>query len=131
MKVLQNKFLALILTSIIMLSATGCSKNDDNPVNNFQKVVFKVEASSDALINMVVYGFDAELTSATSISSQSWTSPEIKIPSNANVASITSNARGTLSSSSLTVRIYIDGVLKKEGKSTGTALSSMVQYNLK
>lgn len=79
---------------------------------------------------MAVYGYDATLTTVSGINSQSWTSPELTVPSGANVASIIANAAGANASSTLKVQVYVDGVLKKEGTSTGTALSATAQYNL-
>lgn len=130
MKVSQNKlakFVALFFTIPLLIN---CSSDDKGPNNTTKKVVFKAEASTGSSINMAVYGYDATLTSVSSINNQSWTSPEITVPASANVASVIANAMGANAASTLKVQVYVNGVLKKEGTSTGTALSATAQYDL-
>lgn len=127
----KNKLATLILLIFATLFFFSCSKDDDSPINTSNKVIFKAETSSGSLINMIVYGYDTTLTTISNVNSQSWTSPEITVPSNANVASIMVNAMGASASSSLKVQVYVNGTLEKEGTSTGTALSATAQYNLK
>lgn len=127
----KNKLATLILLIFATLFFFSCSKDDDSPINTSNKVIFKAEASSGSLINMIVYGYDTTLTTISNVNSQSWTSPEITVPSNANVASIMVNAMGASASSSLKVQVYVNGTLEKQGTSTGTALSATAQYNLK
>lgn len=123
--------IAYVLFSLVLIQTlTSCSKNDA-PKSSTKKIVFKAEASSGVLVKMVVYGFDTDLTSISNANVQTWTSPEITIPADYNVATITANAMGTNSSSTLKVKIFIDGVEKKVNTSTGTALSATAQYNLK
>lgn len=129
----KNKINSWILILITSFSVLGCSKGGggDTPANASHKVVFKAEASAGSLINMVVYGHDVTLTTVSAIKKQSWTSPEMDVPASANVASIIANAAGASASATLKVQVYVDGVLKKEGTSTGTALSATAQHNLK
>ncbi len=130
MKVSQNKFAKLIVLICTIPFLLNCSSDDNEPNNTSKKIVFKAETSAGSSINMAVYGYDATLTTVSGINSQSWTSPELTVPSGANVASIIANAAGANASSTLKVQVYVDGVLKKEGTSTGTALSATAQYNL-
>ncbi|MBL7704082.1 MAG: hypothetical protein JNM21_00915 [Taibaiella sp.] len=125
------KLKALILFIFTTLLLVSCSKDKSNPINTEHKVVFKATASSGSSVNMIVYGYDATLTTLSSVNSSSWTSPEITVPANATVASITANAMGADASATLKVQVYVDGVLKKEGNSMGTALSATAQYNLR
>lgn len=122
---------AFILFSFTTFFLFSCSKDKSNPINTEHKVVFKATASSGSAVNMVVYGYDATLTTLSSVNSASWTSPEITVPANATVATITANAMGANAAATLKVQVYVDGVLKKEGNSAGTALSATAQYNLK
>lgn len=125
------KLKALILFVFTTLVLFSCSKNKSNPFSTEHKVVFKATASSGSSINMIVYGYDATLTTLSSVNSSSWTSSEVTVPANATVASITANAIGANAAATLKVEVYVDGVLKKEGNSMGTALSATAQYNLK
>jgi len=132
----MNHFGITVLVAIAILFLGSCSDKNDStptptPAPTSKKLVFKAEASAGSTVNMVVYGYDGTLTTATSINSQSWTSPEITVPGDATVATITTNGRGVDASSSLKVQVYIDDVMKKEGTGTGTALSAAAQYNLK
>lgn len=133
MRTTKNKFTAIIiLFAIVNFLFWGCSKkNDDTPSGSSKKVVFKAEASVGSSVNLAVYGYDASLTTASSLSGTTWTSPEITVPASANVASITVNGMGSNASSTLKVQIFVNGELKKEGTSSGTALSAFAQFNLK
>lgn len=131
MKTLKNKLATITLLLLTVLSISGCSKDDDSPPRGTAtKVVFKAEVSSGSTLNMAVYGYDTHLTTASGLNSQSWTSPEITVPNNATVVSIMSNAVGADAAATLKVRIFVNGVLKKEATSTGTALSATAQYNM-
>jgi hypothetical protein len=130
MKVLQNKFAKFIVLIFVIPLVVNCSSDDKGPSNTTKKVIFKAEASTGSSINMAVYGYDATLTTVSSINNQSWTSPEITVPASANVASVIANAMGANAASTLKVQVYVNGVLKKEGTSTGTALSATAQYDL-
>ena len=107
----------------------GCSKGDE-PTSTSKKVVFKAEASAGSTVRMIVYGYDASLTTISNANTQTWTSSEIVVPATANVASISGNGMGANAAATLKVQIYVNGQLKKEGTSTGTALSVTSQHNL-
>jgi hypothetical protein len=123
--------ISCVLFSLMLIQILASCRKDDTPSISSKKIVYKVEASTDASIKMVVYGFDTDLTSISNANVQTWTSPEITISSNYNVATITANAMGTNATSTLKVKIFIDGVEKKVNTSTGTALSATAQYNLR
>lgn len=123
------KMAGLICGLVLVQTLTSCSK-DDEPTGSPKKIVFKAEASAGVLVNMVVYGYDNNLTTVSRADVQTWTSPEINVPASANVATITANAMGTNAASTLKVKVYVDGVEKKENTSTGTALSATAQLNL-
>ncbi|KLT65322.1 hypothetical protein [Pedobacter sp. BMA] len=122
-------FFALMLVT----GFTGCKKDDDNvdgPSKTSHKVVFKMVASAGSSISTVVYGYDSQITSATTLSGTTWTSPEITVPAGTVSLNVTGNARGVDASSSLKAQIYVDGELKKEGSSTGAVLSALASYSL-
>lgn len=125
-----NKIAAWVLAVACIAFLVRCSKND-TPAGKSKKLVFKAEASAGAAINLAVYGYDATLTTASSLSGTTWTSPEVTAPASASLASLTVNAIGVNAASTLKVQVYVNGVLKKEGTSSGTALSATAQYNLK
>lgn len=127
-KVSTIKTASVLFCLALVHTLPGCSKEKEPKIS--QKIVFKAEASSGVAINMLVYGFDADLTTLSNVDAQTWTSPEIVIPANKSVATITANAMGTNSTATLKVKILIDGVEKKLITSTGTALSATAQYNL-
>lgn len=131
-KKITTEITTFALLLITLISLTACSKDNKNtsPAKS-HKLVYKAEASAGSKVNMSVYGYDATLTTASGLSGTTWTSPEITAPANANLASITVNGIGANSSSTLKVQIFVDGVLKKEGTSTGTALSATAQYSLR
>lgn len=128
-RISKIKIASVLFSLVLIQTLTSCSK-DDEPKNSSKKIVFKAEASSGILVNMVVYGFDTDLTPISNANVQTWTSPEITIPADYAVASITANAIGTNAASTLKVKILVDGVEKKVNTSTGTALSATAQYNL-
>ncbi len=122
-------FFALMLVTGFM----GCKKDDDNVDGSSKtshKVVFKMVASAGSSISTVVYGYDSQITSATTLSGTTWTSPEITVPAGTVSLNVTGNARGVDASSSLKAQIYVDGELKKEGSSTGAVLSALASYSL-
>jgi hypothetical protein len=129
-KKMKIKIASVLFSLFLIQTLLSCNK-DDEPKISSKKIVFKAEASSGVLVNMVVYGFDTDLTTNSSANVQTWTSQEITLPANYNVATITANAMGTNATSTLKVKIFIDGVEKKVSTSTGTALSATAQYNLK
>lgn len=128
-----KKIAAMLVLAASALSFTGCSKDDGEDSNggNGHKLVFKAEVSAGSSINQSVYGYDSSLTTVTGLSGLTWTSPEVTAPANARVASFVVNAVGANASSTLKLQIFVDGVLKKESMSTGTALVSQAQYALR
>lgn len=126
MKFLRNALLTLMFASIF----TGCSKDDDHkPSSTSHKVIFKATASAGSNISVAVYGYDNTPTSATGLSGTTWTSPEINVPAGTVLTTATVNAMGANASSSLKVQVFVDGEFKKEGTSTGQALTASVSYS--
>lgn len=130
--VLKFKAVLFFLISIIVAFQSGCQKSEkDDHLWKPKKAIFKAHTSGDTKIQTVGYGFDGTLTNVSGINSTGWTSGEVDIPHGATVASIYSNAMSVGKVDTITVQIYIDGVLKEEGRSFGNALSANARCNLK
>ncbi len=134
MKKLNFKINPFVLSIFIVLLFVGCSDDDNggsgSPTPSTFEIVFKAEASAGSTLNTCTFGYDSTLTSASSIGGTTWSSTTITAPSNATIATVSMNAIGNNSSSTLKVQIYVNGILKKEAFSTGTALAAIAQYNL-
>lgn len=124
----MKKHLFLTLTALVTLVLTSCSKKDDAPAKSSHKVVFKAQTSSDSRIEIAVYGYDTKTTTASSLSGSTWTSPELTVPAGTAVANVSVSGIGVNASSSLKVQIFVDGVMKSEGTSTGEALSAGASF---
>jgi len=133
MKTEKNKIATFLILALSAFAFTSCSKDDGDDANggNSHKLVFKAEVSAGSSINQSVYGYDTSLTTVTGLGGLAWTSPEVTAPANARVASFVVNAVGANASSTLKLQVFVDGVLKKESTSTGTALVSQAQYTLR
>jgi hypothetical protein len=132
MKKLISILIAAALLMAVALVFTSCSNDDNGPTaSTTSKILFKAEASEGSVLRTITYGYDSTLQTVSNAGSQTWTSVEITAPENANVATVTANAIGADNSATLTVKIYVDGILKKEITSTGSALAAVAQYNLK
>ncbi|MET0571353.1 MAG: hypothetical protein ABWZ79_07995 [Pedobacter agri] len=133
MKNTKIKTWVLSLFALMLITGfVGCKKDDNNdgPSKTSHKVVFKMVASAGSSISTVVYGYDSQITTATTLSGTTWTSPEITVPAGTVSLNVTGNASGVDASSSLKAQIYVDGELKKEGSSTGAILSALASYSL-
>ncbi|WP_316830860.1 hypothetical protein [Pedobacter aquatilis] len=114
---------------VMVTSLFACKKdNEVGPSKTSHKVVFKLEASAGSSISTVVYGYDSNATTSTSLSGTSWTSPEITVPAGTITLNIASGATGANANSTLKAQIYVDGELKKEGTSSGAILSASASY---
>ncbi|WP_419868404.1 hypothetical protein [Chryseobacterium sp. CT-SW4] len=130
--VLKGAFV-LLLTTMFFGWVTSCSNDDDDNngggnAGNSHKVVFKAIASAGSNIDVAVYAYDSNSTSATSLSGTTWTSPEITVPAGTYNVNVGATAIGADASSTLKVQIYVDGELKKEGTSSGQILSAQANY---
>lgn len=123
-KTLVLSFFAVMLFTCLI----SCKKDEDQPSKSSHKVVFKLEASAGSNITTVVYGYDTNATTATSLSGTTWTSPEITVPAGTMMLNIASGATGANANSTLKAQIYVDGELKKEGTSSGAVLSASASY---
>lgn len=122
-------FLGLILGIIsLSLCLSACSKDDDMPSSKSHKVVFKAMVSEGSSISDAVYGIDEQLSSVTSLEGTTWSSEEVTANAGAINANVSITATGVDANSTLTVQIYVDGALKKEGKSKGKTLVGMASY---
>ncbi|WP_267405166.1 MULTISPECIES: hypothetical protein [unclassified Chryseobacterium] len=128
---LRGTFVVLLAAMFIGFVSSCSSDDDDNPVNGAgkqHKVVFKAIASSGSNIDVAVYGIDGNPTTASSLSGETWSSPEITSEKGAYGANVAVNAIGASASSTLKVQIWVDGELKKEGTSSGQYLSASASY---
>lgn len=118
--------LSLVLGILLLVS---CSKDKDNSPSGAHKVVFKAIATSGSSINTAVYtSGDGKTESFTSLTGETWTSTEYTIDSKALMVNFGANGLGKDASSILTVEIWVDGVKKADGKSTGKILSAQASY---
>lgn len=120
-----------LLSLIFVLSLTlliSCKK--DKETSGSHKVVFKAVGSADSNIGVAVYADGSGKTeSFTSLSGNTWTSAEYTISSSAHTVNFGANGTGAAASSTLTVEIWVDGVKKADGRSTGTVLSAQASYS--
>jgi hypothetical protein len=130
-QLLKGTFYVFAMAMLLGITSSCSKDDDDNNVvgsSGTHKVVFKAEASSGSNISVAVYGYDANATTATSLSGTSWSSPEITVPAGALTLNVAANATGANASSTLKVQIFVDGVLKKEGTSSGQYLSASTNH---
>ncbi|RQO31648.1 hypothetical protein DBR32_06765 [Taibaiella sp. KBW10] len=121
----MNKLKIALFVSVAACTAiffASCKKK-----GSAHKVVFKAEASSGGSVDVAVYGYDANTTTASSLTGTTWSSPELNVPAGTVNANVVVNGQGN-STSTLKVQIYVDGVLKKEGTSSGQVLSASANY---
>lgn len=128
MKVLR-KILFPALLIVTLFSACKKDDKDDAPGRTSHKLVFKAVGSAGVNLSIVAYGYDTQITSASNLSGNTWSSAEINVPASAVSANITINGNAVASTATLKVQIYVDGQLKKEATSTGTILSGTAQYS--
>lgn len=128
-RIRKNLTLAALALAAVFVSSCGGDDNLPGPSPTSHKVYFKAEASSGANISVAVYGYDNTLTSASSLSGTTWQSPEITVPAGATLATAVVNAASNSTTATLKVQVYVDGTLKKEGTSSGSAMSAQVSYS--
>ncbi|UAY55528.1 hypothetical protein [Arachidicoccus terrestris] len=116
--------LFVIGTSLI----SSCSKEKDTPPSKSHKIIFKATVSDGSTISNTVYGVDTDITTQSSLSGESWASDEIIAPAGSINANVSIQALGQDADATLTVQIYVDGELKKEGKSMGEILVAQANY---
>ncbi|SES27903.1 hypothetical protein [Pedobacter rhizosphaerae] len=119
--------LTLILSLTFLFS---CKKDNDTPAVTTHKVVYKAVASAGSSIGIaVVSDGKGGNESFTSLSGSTWTSPEYTVPSSVIAVAAAVSATGTSATSTLNLQIWVDGVMKSEGKSTGAVLSANAAYS--
>ncbi len=131
MKLFRKTFpLALAFAAIFVSSCSSDNTNTPGPSPaTSHKVLFKAQVSAGSNIEQAVYGYDSDLTTATSLSGTTWQSPELTAPAGTVNAGITIDGVGADANATIKVQIYIDGVLKKEGTGSGSALVATAQYS--
>ncbi len=127
------KILKKILFPALMIATlfAACKKDDknDGPSRTSHKVVFKAIGSSDAELNIAVYGYDTKVTTLSNLSGATWTSPEVDVPAGALTLNVGVSGTSANSAATLKVQILVDGQVKAEGTSAGTILSGSASYN--
>lgn len=125
-----TKLLSLTLFLGISVLLFSCSKDDDDAPSGSHKVVFKAVGSSGVNVGVAVYtDGSGKNESFTSLSGSTWTSEEYTIPASAQMVTFGANGTGPDANSTLVAEIWVDGVKKAEGKSTGTILSASANYS--
>ncbi|WP_080780023.1 hypothetical protein [Chryseobacterium phocaeense] len=131
-------FLFLIMAGLFaIIISCKCEEEQDYEITH--RVVYKAEGSPGVqIISARYHGYVGDnLVTAPNVSSNQWTSPEVKMTHRLPVGKI--NTEGTLAivkatgadaSSTLKVQIYVDGALKKEVTATGPDLNVEAQYNI-
>ncbi|MBE9599676.1 hypothetical protein [Pedobacter sp. MC2016-24] len=119
--------LALVLGLTLLFS---CSKDKDNSPSGSHKVVFKAIGSTGVSISNAVYVDGSGKTETfTSLTGETWTSNEYTVDASAHAVSFGVSGTGPNAASTLVVEIWVDGVKKADGKSTGTILSPSASYS--
>lgn len=135
-KVFQ-RFTTVCLTLIGLLAVlTSCNNDDEKLYDVTHKVVYKAEGSAGVNITSVVYS-QGGYKPITNVNGSTWTSAEFTETKKLAVGRIdyspvlvAVDATGTSASSTLKVQIYVDGVLKKEVKTSGQVLTADADYSI-
>ena len=128
-KITKILSLALILSLTLLFA---CKKDENDAPAGSHKVMIKLVGSSGVNVSTAVYTDGSGKTETfTSLSGSSCTSPEYTVSSDAVVVSFSGSATGVDAASTLVAEIWVDGVKKAEGKSTGSILSASASYSFK
>ncbi|RNL49595.1 hypothetical protein [Pedobacter jejuensis] len=127
----MKKIKTLLSLSLILTLFFACKKDNDTPSGGAHKVIYKAVGSAGTNINIAVTatGVSGGTETFTSLTGSTWTSPEYTFPANAVVATAAVSGTGPSATSTLKVQIFVDGVMKAEGNSTGTILSAQGTYS--
>lgn len=127
----NSKKLLFMAVVLLLTMFVSCSKKDTPHAQTPKKVVFKAQASGGASIKTIVYGPDADARTLVNQNLASWSSEEMTIAAGTNNVKINVQGTGSGASSTITVQIYVDGVLKAEQSGTGApAIVAMVTHTL-
>nr|WP_295865690.1 MmpS family transport accessory protein [uncultured Chitinophaga sp.] len=126
-------FRKLSIASLLMAAVlvTSCSKDkkEDNNDRPGHKVRFEAVGQNGGVVNAAVYGVDADTHNALNLNTANWSSPDVTAPAGAYNANIVVNGSGPSTTSTMKVRIYVDGEMKKEETaSPGKVLSVTLGY---
>lgn len=128
-QVLRGSYVVL-MAAIIFGFVNSCKKDNDDDLSEIEthKIIFKAEASAGSNISKAVYGIDGNPITVTGLSGTTWSSPELTTEGAVYNVNVVVNAIGADASSTLKVQVWVDGVLKKEGVSSGQNLSASTSY---
>ena len=128
---MAQKQIKMVLTIMYLAIFSNCkNKHNTNTItpnaHTSKSVEFKVSCP-EGTITDIVYGIDNQTTSINSINNSTWESPNLNINNQSQYLTILANAQST-KNTTLTIQIYIDGILEKKQITSGTVLSNSVQY---
>lgn len=124
MKVVRKTLFPVLMAATLF---TACKKDDNKLPRTSHKVIFKATGSNVNLTHWVS-GYDGSVTRLTNMGGLNWESPEITSPASAINLNVLVRATGASSSATLKVQIIVDGEVKAESNSSGTALSASATY---
>jgi hypothetical protein len=137
MKTVSLKNITLSIFTLLMAATllVSCGKSNDSKPSggsgssSSHKIIYK-STVTDGTIDIVDYtNAGGDQTTVTGLSVTSYTSPEITVPSSVGSVVFAVSGGGSSASSTITVQIYVDGVLKKTNTGSGTSLSAGTGYS--
>lgn len=127
----RSLLLQLLYPALLLLALTGCQKKGQDNTATPYEILFKAEATAGSVITDGSFGYDGTHFFADRLGGTVWISPKLTVPANTKQLNVRFDASGLNPSSTLTVLIYVNGILKKQVSSTGTTLSITAFYELK
>jgi len=133
MKTITLKSITLSIFTLFMAATllVSCGKSKDNPSpvsSGSHQIVYKATAT-DGTVNIVDYTIaSGDQTTITSLNTATWSSDPITVPTSIGSVVFAVTGHGNSPSSTITVQIYVDGVLKKTNTGQGTSLSAGTDY---
>lgn len=124
----RKLFIVSILFAVLLAASCSKDKKDDPPAAT-RKVLIKAETGGGGIIQTAVYGVDANTHTDMNLSTTNWSSPELTAPAGAYNAHVVVNGSAPTDAGTLTVKIYVNGDLKKEvSANPGKVLSVNTGY---
>jgi ABC-type oligopeptide transport system substrate-binding subunit len=133
MKTITLKSITLSIFTLFMTATllVSCSKSSDNKPSGStsHKIIYKATATNGAVIDGVSYtDAQGDQTSLNGLNATTYTSPEITVPASQESVIFAAEGEGTGASSTITVNIYVDGVIKKTNTGSGLGISIPTSY---
>lgn len=125
----MKKLAKILSLSLIVLTATllfSCKKED---TKSSHVVEYRVSVTSGSLSSLVYTNSQGDPTTKSNVSGSTWSSGPITIPSSVQMVGFGANGASDNESAEMTLQIIVDGVVKKENKSTGTIMTSTSSYS--